>query len=252
MPLGAGVSPPRTYLLVLKTSAYQNKGFYINLPAGGVVVAALFLIQIPRPKHQVRLPSNVWDALKTLDIIGFVLFAPSAIMFLLALEWGGNAYRWGSATVIGLFCGAAGTFAVFLIWEYNVGDTAMVPFGMIKRRIIYCSCFTMAFLAANINMTSYYLAIYFQAIRGATPMLAGVYTLPSILSQMFVAVTAGIMGKYRDKYDEIPSLTVASWPRWLLHAVRNSGFCYHSYWLWLVELPYSFLINGEMDRISNY
>lgn len=206
------------------------------------MVAALFFIHIPRPKHQVRLPSNIWDALKTLDLIGFVLFAPSAIMFLLALEWGGNAYKWNSATVIGLFVGAAGNFAVFLAWEYKVGDTAMIPFGMMKRRIIYCSCFTMAFLAANINMTSYYMAIYFQAIRGATPMLAGVYILPSILSQMLTAVTSGILGKYRGKNYESLLLTGFSWPRWLLLAIRNTGFCCHSYWWRLDKQPYSVLV----------
>jgi hypothetical protein len=158
------------------------------------VVCALLFIRIPRPKHQVRISSNIWTALKSLDLVGFLLFAPAAIMFLLALEWGGNAYKWGSATVIGLFCGAAGTFAVFLGWEYKVGDVAMIPFGLTKRKITLASCTTMFFLAASLNMMSYYLAIYFQAIRGATPSLAGVYILPSILSQMFVAITAGILG----------------------------------------------------------
>jgi len=52
----------------------------------------------------------------------------------------------------------------------------------------------MFFLAANLITTSYYMAIYFQAVRGVSPLLAGVYILPSILSQMFVAITAGILG----------------------------------------------------------
>ena len=179
---------------LIKIPAYQNKGFFINLPAGAVVVGALVFIRIPRPKHQVRISSNLWTALKSLDMVGFLLFAPTAIMFLLALEWGGNAYKWGSATVIGLFCGAAGTFAVFLAWEYKMGDVAMIPFGMMKRQISIASCLTMFFLAANLNMLSYYMAIYFQAVRGATPSLAGVYILPSILSQMFLAVGSGILG----------------------------------------------------------
>jgi len=49
---------------------------------------------------------------KMLDVIGFLLFAPSAVMFLLALEWGGTVYAWKSAVVIGLFCGSAGNLAV--------------------------------------------------------------------------------------------------------------------------------------------
>lgn len=115
-------------------------------------------------------------------------------MFLLALQWGGNAYRWDSATIIGLFCGAAGIFAIFLGWEYHVGDEAMIPFGMMKRKIIVTSCITMCLYAANMITTSYYLAIYFQGVRGISPLIAGVYILPSILSQMFTGVLCGFLG----------------------------------------------------------
>ncbi|KIM97836.1 hypothetical protein OIDMADRAFT_203035 [Oidiodendron maius Zn] len=167
--------------------------FYINLPAGAIVAGFLFFIHIPRPKHQVPITLGIRNLFDGLDFIGFLLFAPAAIMFLLALEWGGNAYRWNSATVIGLFCGAAGAFAIFLSWEYRIGDTAMIPFSMMKKKITFSSCITMFFLAANLITTSYYMAIYFQAVRGVSPLLAGVYILPSILSQMFVAITAGIL-----------------------------------------------------------
>jgi hypothetical protein len=62
-----------------------------------------------------------------LDLIGFMLFAPAAIQFILALEWGGTFYHWDSAMVIGLFCGSFGTILVFLTWEYRMGDDAMIP-----------------------------------------------------------------------------------------------------------------------------
>jgi len=117
-------------------------------------------------------------------------------MFLLALEWGGNTYRWDSATVIGLFCGAAGTIALFFIWESRVGDQAMIPLSMITRRIIASSCLAMLFSAACMITTSYYMAIYFQADKGVSPMLSGVYLLPSILSQMLFGIAAGGLGNF--------------------------------------------------------
>jgi hypothetical protein len=153
----------------------------------------LSLIHIPRQEHQYPITSTIQDTLKSLDLVGFVLFAPAAIMFLLALEWGGNAYRWNSATVIGLFCGAGGTFAIFLGWEYKKGAAAMIPFGMVRRRPVYSSGLTMGFVAASLSTTSYYMSIYFQAVRGDEPLMAGVYLLPSILSQMLTAVTSGIL-----------------------------------------------------------
>jgi hypothetical protein len=117
-------------------------------------------------------------------------------MFLLALEWGGNTYRWDSATVIGLFCGAAGTIVLFFIWESRIGDQAMIPLSMITRRIIASSCLAMLFSAACMITTSYYMAIYFQADKGVSPMLSGVYLLPSILSQMLFGIAAGGLGNF--------------------------------------------------------
>jgi hypothetical protein len=115
-------------------------------------------------------------------------------MFLLALEWGGNVYRWNSATIIGLFCGAFGTIVMFFIWESRVGDEAMIPLSMIKKRIIASSCLAMLFAAACMITTSYYMALYFQADKGVSPMLSGVYLLPSILTQMFFGVASGGLG----------------------------------------------------------
>jgi MFS family permease len=46
-------------------------------------------------------------------------------------------------------------------------------------------------LTAPGTVANYYLPIYFQAVKGATPTMSGVYMLPSILAQLFTAVLAG-------------------------------------------------------------
>lgn len=115
-------------------------------------------------------------------------------MFLLALEWGGITYAWSSAIVIGLFCGSAGALVVFLGWEYRRGDRAMIPLSMVRRRVVYSSMLSMFFFMGSMLTVSYYLAIYFQAVKGAQPMISGVYLLPSILSQMMFAIISGIGG----------------------------------------------------------
>jgi MFS family permease len=168
--------------------------FYINLPAGGLVALFLFVIQIPSHTTKTTVKSTLTTTFKSLDPIGFILFAPTAIMFLLALEWGGNTYRWDSAMVIGLFCGSAGSLVLFLAWEYTQGEEAMIPLPMIRRKVIASSCLAMVFAAANMLTASYYMAIYFQADRGVSPMLSGVYLLPTILSQMLFGVISGVLG----------------------------------------------------------
>jgi len=105
---------------------------------------AVLLLAISIPDRVVK--SDVKEPLRTtlnkLDLPGFALFAPAIIMFLLALEWGGNEFAWSSATVIGLFVGAAGMACVFAGWEYRRGDAAMIPLGMLRKRIIWSCCLT--------------------------------------------------------------------------------------------------------------
>lgn len=129
-----------------------------------------------------------------LDLVGFALFGPAAIQFFLALDYGGNQYSWNSVTVIGLFCGAGGTFIVFLVWEYFKGDEAMIPFSMVRRRAVWSACLVQLFFGMN-NLAAYYLPVYFQAVKGATSMLSSVYMLPSIISQLFGAVVSGAAGE---------------------------------------------------------
>ncbi|OHW98068.1 MFS multidrug transporter [Colletotrichum incanum] len=168
--------------------------FYINLPIGGVVAVLLVLIHIP---SKIATPLPLLQVPSHLDLPGFVLFAPAAIMFLLALQFGGSEHPWNSSVVIGLFVGAGVTTAPFLYWEYKQGDDeAMMPLGLFKSRIVWISCVVGALTMSITMVSSYYLPLYFQSVKGATPFQGGVDFLPTILSQLVFAVVSGaLVGK---------------------------------------------------------
>lgn len=170
-------------------------GFYINLPIGGLSTLFLLLIQIPDRLDKTKGEKITFRlAVSKLDIVGFFCFAPFAIMFLIALEWGGTEYKWNSATIIGLFCGSGGMLMIFLGWESYIGDDAMVPFSIVRRRVVWSSCLVIAFFFGGLLLFTYYLPIYFQAVRGSSPSMSGVYVLPGILSQMVMAALSGVLG----------------------------------------------------------
>ncbi|KAK7997400.1 cytochrome P450 [Apiospora arundinis] len=170
--------------------------FYINLPVGGVVLALIAFIhvpdQVPKPP-----PMSVLRTLPSkLDFIGFLIFAPSAVMLLLALQWGGNAYAWNSSQIIGLFVGAAAMFVVFVAWDYYKGDAAMIPFSIIRQRYVWSAGLTYGLFMGQVLCVSYYLPIYFQGVRGATPTMSGVYLLPSVVPHIIFSLSAGwLMGR---------------------------------------------------------
>lgn len=117
------------------------------------------------------------------------------VMFLLALQWGSNDYGWSSPTVIGLFTGSGTTLILFSLWEWRVGEKALIPFDLVTRRVVWTSAIQNSFLFVTNFVGANYVPIYFQAVKGVGPSLSGVYTLPSILAQLLSIVISGALGK---------------------------------------------------------
>lgn len=134
--------------------------------------------------------------LHNLDFAGFVLFAPTVVMLILALQWGGTQHAWNSATIIGLFCGSFGNFLAFLAWEHHRGDGAMVPLSLLRRRVVWTSCLNMAFLIGCTMTTAYYFPIWFQSVKDDSPVQSGVDMLPIIGTNTVVTmITGGLIGR---------------------------------------------------------
>ncbi|KAH0003285.1 putative MFS transporter, partial [Aureobasidium melanogenum] len=160
----------------------------------GPLIAVLCFTPVPSgPEKTESKKFDLGAFLRSLDLIGFALFAPAIIQLLLALQWGGTKFSWNSSTVIGLFCGGAATTLVFSVWEYFKGDDAMIPFSMVRRRVFWSSCLTVFFTFASMLILNYYAPQYFQAVRGASPTMSGVDLLPSIISQMVFAIVSGVL-----------------------------------------------------------
>jgi MFS family permease len=165
--------------------------FYINLPLGAVTAIILVLLHIPEQTQKQRAVAVLPQLHKHLDLIGFVLFAPALLQLLLALQYGGNQYPWDSSRVIGLFCGSGATFILWFVWNRYKGDDALIPYSMVKLRAVWASALFTSCMISAVYVSTFFLPIYFQAINDATPILSGVYLLPSILPQLFAAGASG-------------------------------------------------------------
>ncbi|KAL1856396.1 hypothetical protein Daus18300_010768 [Diaporthe australafricana] len=169
--------------------------FYINLPIGGLAALALAAVRIPEqaPKPPFRRFIAAPGLWRKFDLAGTALLVPAVVMLLLALHYGGSRqYPWGSAMVIGLFCGGGVVGALFVAWEWRVGgENAMVPLSMFRERVVVAGCLTNLCLFSCTFITSYFLPLYFQSVQGSSPFTAGVHMLPSIISQLITAVFSG-------------------------------------------------------------
>lgn len=170
-------------------------GFYLNLPAAAVVTAVLVAIKVPERRLLARKPAKE-VILSDLDLSGFALFAPSALMFLLGLEFGGRQHPWQSPTVVGLLVGSVILFAVFIAWEYRRGDRAMIPLSIVRRREVWTSMLaSTCLMGGTVLIFSFYLPVYFQSVKGVSPLMSGLYILPNIITSIVLVVISGSLGE---------------------------------------------------------
>lgn len=179
--------------------------FYINLPIGAIVFLGIVFVHIPEHSVKPRAIDVLRNLHNELDLFGFALLTPATVMLLLALESGGITRAWRDSEVIGLFCGSGACFVLWIIWNYYRGDEALIPFSILKRQAMW-SCSILQWANMSVIFTaSYYLPLYFQAIKGTTPSMSGVYVMPSIGSQLVFAVLSGVLGKLRVTGNMVPA-----------------------------------------------
>ncbi|KAL2161420.1 hypothetical protein VTH06DRAFT_7981 [Thermothelomyces fergusii] len=163
--------------------------FYINLPVGGATVLAMLLFF--HPKRNNRAGRGLLERLADLDLIGNVLLLGAAVMFFLALEYTSQGVAWDSAKVIGLLGGSFQTALFFATWQWSKGNGALMPFRIITQRTVAASC-GMSFMiyGALINLT-FFLPVWFQAIRGVSAMQSGVNMIPYFAVNAVFSLAAG-------------------------------------------------------------
>lgn len=144
------------------------------------------------PKKTRHSERSFWDRFLDLDIIGNVLLLGASIMLFLALEYTTLGVPWNSAEIIGLLVGFGVTSIVFSGWQIWKRDGALMPPRIVTQRTVAASC-GMAFMTygALINLT-FFLPIWFQAIKGDSAIISGVNMIPYFVINAFFSLLAGV------------------------------------------------------------
>ncbi|KAF2421041.1 MFS multidrug transporter [Tothia fuscella] len=166
--------------------------FYINLPLGAVtIIALIFLLQL-NEKEKVEMTFT--EKLRHLDPIGTLFFLPSIICLLLALQWGGTHYAWGSWRIVVLLVVFAVLMVGFIVIQVLHKDTtATIPARIITQRSVMFGSIYTFFSGSAFMVSVFYLPLWFQAIKGASAVRSGIMSIPLILSLVVAAMLAGAM-----------------------------------------------------------
>ncbi|KAF3063478.1 putative HC-toxin efflux carrier TOXA [Daldinia childiae] len=166
--------------------------FYINLPFGGATIAAILVLFDP-PKRPELDSLSLKEKMTKIDIVGSLIFIPSIVCLLLALQWGGSTYPWNDGRIIALFVIFALLGATFLIFEYWKGAEATFPLRILTRRSMAAATWN-CFCNGGTSLTFiYYIPFWHQVVRGVSAVDAGIALLPFVLGVVIMAMISGAL-----------------------------------------------------------
>ncbi|KAL5393481.1 hypothetical protein DPSP01_000300 [Paraphaeosphaeria sporulosa] len=106
--------------------------FYINLPVGGLSIAAILLFLKVPDNEQTKLPTT--QKLAQVDFPGSMFLLPGIVCLLLALQWGGQTYTWNSSRIIVLLILQGVLLLGFVTVQIYLPKTATTPLRLFKYR----------------------------------------------------------------------------------------------------------------------
>jgi hypothetical protein len=128
-----------------------------------------------------------------LDPVGQILFIPSIVCLLIALQWAGTTYAWSSGRVIALMVLFPVLLVAFLINEFWMGDKATIPRRILSQRsVASASCYAFCNYA-QFFVFIYFIPIYFQAIKGVDAEQSGINSIPLIVANNIASLTSGLL-----------------------------------------------------------
>ncbi|KAH9943934.1 Mfs1.2 [Amylocystis lapponica] len=161
--------------------------FYLTLPLCGVaVVLVVFLLRLPTP------PGTLRTKLAKLDWIGNVIVVSASVSLTIGVTWGGVQYPWGSVRVLApLTLGIAGLVS-FFVYELLWSQAPMVSSCLLSNRTSISGYFQTTILSINYLSILYYLPVYFQACKLASPLGSGVDLLATSMIVSPMTIAAGV------------------------------------------------------------
>ncbi|KAJ5914855.1 Efflux pump dotC [Penicillium tannophilum] len=166
--------------------------FWINPPISGIAFILLFFyLDVHNPK------TGMADGIKAIDWFGSLSVLGLTLMLLLGLDFGGETFAWSSPQVICLI--VFGTLCS-LLFVYSEKRLAKYPPHATRHLLPdfeHCYLGSRVFVAGE-----YYIPLYLQSAKGASPMRSGVLILPLVLAEAFTGMITGVIihrtGRYRE------------------------------------------------------
>ncbi|KAF4168272.1 hypothetical protein CNMCM6936_003060 [Aspergillus lentulus] len=171
--------------------------FWINLPTCGLAFALLSLfLDVHNPR------TKVWDGIRAIDWIGSLSVLGVTLMLLLGLNFGGETFAWSSPQVICLIVFGSLFLIVFFYAEKYIAKYPLMPLHVLKPRSNLAVSLVTFFHGFVFIGCEYYLPLYFQSVKQASPMRSGLLVLPLVLAEGLFSGASGWLIHRTGRYVE--------------------------------------------------
>ncbi|KAK2872000.1 hypothetical protein FQN49_002636 [Arthroderma sp. PD_2] len=133
------------------------------------------------------------ECIVALDPVSAMVLVASITALLISIQWGGGRYPWSNPKVWTCIMSAAILFAVFCALQWRRGERATIPPRLLRQRTILGSSLSACFLSMAFHVHSYFLPIYFQAVKGLTAERSGIQILPYQVINTICSIGAGVL-----------------------------------------------------------
>ena len=172
--------------------------FWVNVP---VSVLVIFVAGA-------TIPALAASTKPVIDYAGIALVGLGAAALTLATSWGGSLYPWGSATIIGLFVGAATALCAFAWTE------SRVPEPILPTRLfgspVFTVCCVLSFVVGFAMLGAMtFLPTYMQYVDGVSATTSGLRTLPMVVGMLITSTGSGTLVGRTGRYKIFPVVGTA-------------------------------------------
>ena len=171
--------------------------FWINLPVCGIAFVLLLLLLDVHNPH-----TKLGEGVMAVDWFGTFSILAVTLLILLGLDFGGATFPWDSSKVICLIVFGTLMIGFFLFSEKRLAKYPLIPLSMFKNWSNNAT-FLVAFAHSMVSIAAeYYLPLYFQSVKQASPLRSGILILPMMVTEAAVDIMVGVVihqtGRYRD------------------------------------------------------
>lgn len=179
--------------------AHTWRGFFYFISPTALICGVVAFFLIPYKKGT----QTASEAVKLIDWAGLFSACVAIIFFLVPISGGGSYFIWSSPMVITMLALSLASAVVFVLVEWKVALLPLMPLSMFKIPAVAAILAQNFLFGCAYYSELYYLPIYFQNVRGWTPIASSALLVPFVLAQAISSIASGFYISKFKRYGEV-------------------------------------------------